>query len=145
MSHGNASLTPTGRLRLASCVVEDGWPLRWAAERFAVSVTTAQRWSARYLPPEQMAGAIIETTAEMLGRLNRRRLRVNPRVIRRKMSKWPLKRAHHRDLARPEAPPTETIVITGPSRPAPLDDKLEVWTRQSAFPSCDSNGRRLRP
>ena len=25
MSHGNASLTPPGRLRLASCVVEDGW------------------------------------------------------------------------------------------------------------------------
>jgi len=48
MSHGNASLTPTGRLRLASCVVNDGWPLRRAAERFGVSVTTAQRWSGRY-------------------------------------------------------------------------------------------------
>ena len=48
MSHGNASLTPTGRLRLARCVVEDGWPLRRAAERFGVSVTTAQRWSGRY-------------------------------------------------------------------------------------------------
>jgi hypothetical protein len=48
MSHGNASLTPTGRLRLASCVVDDGWPLRRAAERFGVSVTTAQRWSGRY-------------------------------------------------------------------------------------------------
>jgi hypothetical protein len=41
-------LTPTGRLRLASCVVDDGWPLRRAAERFGVSVTTAQRWSGRY-------------------------------------------------------------------------------------------------
>jgi len=48
MSHGNASLTPTGRLRLASCVVDDGWPLRRAAERFGVSVTTAQRWAGRY-------------------------------------------------------------------------------------------------
>lgn len=48
MSHGNASLTPTGRLRLARCVVDDGWPLRRAAERFGVSVTTAQRWSGRY-------------------------------------------------------------------------------------------------
>ena len=48
MSHGNASLTPTGRLRLARCLVEDGWPLRRAAERFGVSVTTAQRWSGRY-------------------------------------------------------------------------------------------------
>ena len=66
-----------------------------------------------------MAAAIIETTVEMLQRLNQRRLRVNPRVIKAKMSKWPLKRAHHRDPARPEALPTDTIVITGPSRPAP--------------------------
>jgi hypothetical protein len=66
-----------------------------------------------------MSVIIIETTAEMLRRLNRRRLRVNPRVIKAKMSKWPLKRAHHRDPAHPEAPPTDTIVITGPSQPAP--------------------------
>jgi hypothetical protein len=66
-----------------------------------------------------LAAAIIETTVEMLQRLNQRRLRVNPRVIKAKMSKWPLKRAHHRDPARPEALPTDTIVITGPSRPAP--------------------------
>ena len=48
MSHGNAPLTPHGRLRLARCVVDDGWPLRRAADRFGVSVTTAQRWSRRY-------------------------------------------------------------------------------------------------
>lgn len=48
MSHRNALLTPTGRLRLARCVVDDGWPLRRAAERFNVSVTTARRWAERY-------------------------------------------------------------------------------------------------
>src|SRR5690625_1818066 len=48
MSHANAPLTPTGRLRLARCIVEDGWPLRRAAERFGVSVTTARRWAERY-------------------------------------------------------------------------------------------------
>lgn len=48
MSHRNAPLTPTGRLRLARCVVDDGWPLRRAAERFQVAVTTAQRWAGRY-------------------------------------------------------------------------------------------------
>ena len=48
MSHANAPLTPTGRLRLARCVVDDGWPLRRAAERFNVSVTTAKRWAGRY-------------------------------------------------------------------------------------------------
>ncbi|TQL95924.1 transposase IS481 family protein [Actinoallomurus bryophytorum] len=48
MPHRNAPLSETGRLRLARCVVEDGWPLRRAAERFQVSVTTAQRWASRY-------------------------------------------------------------------------------------------------
>ncbi|MFE6685227.1 helix-turn-helix domain-containing protein, partial [Streptomyces sp. NPDC057743] len=48
MSHRNAPLTPTGRLRLAHCVVEEGWPLRRAAERFQVSHTTAARWAHRY-------------------------------------------------------------------------------------------------
>ena len=48
MSHRNAPLSETGRLRLARCVVEDGWSLRRAAERFQVAVTTAQRWASRY-------------------------------------------------------------------------------------------------
>ncbi|PNE39639.1 MULTISPECIES: IS481 family transposase [Streptomyces] len=48
MSHRNAPLTETGRLRLARCVVEDGWALRRAAERFQVSPTIAQRWADRY-------------------------------------------------------------------------------------------------
>jgi transposase InsO family protein len=46
--HRNAPLTETGRLRLARCVVDDGWPVRRAAERFQVSHTTAARWAARY-------------------------------------------------------------------------------------------------
>jgi transposase InsO family protein len=48
MSRRNAPLTETGRLRLARCVVEDGWPVRRAAERFQVSHTTAARRAARY-------------------------------------------------------------------------------------------------
>jgi transposase InsO family protein len=57
MPHRNAPLTETGRLRLARCVVEDGWPVRRAAERFQVSHTTAVRWAARYreLGPAGMA------------------------------------------------------------------------------------------
>ncbi|OBI02835.1 IS481 family transposase, partial [Mycobacterium scrofulaceum] len=57
MSHRNAPLSETGRLRLARCVVEDRWPLRRAAERFQVSVTTAARWASRYreLGPAGMA------------------------------------------------------------------------------------------
>ncbi|GGL14563.1 IS481 family transposase [Sphaerisporangium melleum] len=48
MPHRNAPLTETGRLRLARCIVEDGWSIRRAAERFQVSHTTAARWARRY-------------------------------------------------------------------------------------------------
>jgi transposase InsO family protein len=48
VSHRNSPLSELGRLRLARCVVEEGWPLRRAAERFQVAVTTAARWAARY-------------------------------------------------------------------------------------------------
>ncbi|WP_123029679.1 IS481 family transposase, partial [Mycolicibacterium stellerae] len=48
MVHRNAPLSETGRLRLARCVVEQGWSLRRAAERFQVAVTTAARWAGRY-------------------------------------------------------------------------------------------------
>ena len=48
MPHRNAPLSETGRLRLARCVVEDGWPLRRAADRFQVSPNTAKRWADRY-------------------------------------------------------------------------------------------------
>ncbi|GAA1086827.1 hypothetical protein GCM10009642_27310 [Nocardiopsis metallicus] len=48
ITHANARLTPAGRLALARCVVEDGWPLRRAAERFQTSVSTTKRWADRY-------------------------------------------------------------------------------------------------
>jgi transposase InsO family protein len=48
VSHANALLTPRGRLLLARCVVEQGWSLQRAAERFQVSPTTAARWAGRY-------------------------------------------------------------------------------------------------
>jgi NAD(P)-dependent dehydrogenase (short-subunit alcohol dehydrogenase family) len=48
VSHRNAPLSELGRLRLARCVVDDGWPLRRAAERFQLSPTTAARWAGRY-------------------------------------------------------------------------------------------------
>ncbi|GAA2037646.1 hypothetical protein GCM10009839_43700 [Catenulispora yoronensis] len=48
MVHRNAPLSETGRERLARAIVEDGWPLRRAAERFQVSATTAKRWADRY-------------------------------------------------------------------------------------------------
>ena len=48
MSHANAALTPRARVRLARLIVEDGWPVARAAERFDVSWATAARWARRY-------------------------------------------------------------------------------------------------
>lgn len=48
MTHRNAFLTPRGRLALAQCVVDDGWPLSRAAERFNCSPATAKKWADRY-------------------------------------------------------------------------------------------------
>jgi hypothetical protein len=41
-------LSELGRLRLARVIVEQGWPVARAAERFQLSRTTAQRWAQRY-------------------------------------------------------------------------------------------------
>jgi transposase InsO family protein len=48
MTHANAPLTPTGRLRLARAVVDRGWPLARAADRFQCSPATAKKWADRY-------------------------------------------------------------------------------------------------
>ncbi|GCD88591.1 IS481 family transposase [Nocardioides sp. LS1] len=47
-THANAALTPRARLRLARLVVEQGWPIPRAAERYDVSWKTAKKWADRY-------------------------------------------------------------------------------------------------
>lgn len=56
MAHANAALTPIARLRLGKLIVEDGWPVARAAERFQVSWPTAKRWAERYLESGCEAG-----------------------------------------------------------------------------------------
>ena len=48
MAHANAALTPRARLRLARLIVDHGWPIARAAERYDVSWRTAERWARRY-------------------------------------------------------------------------------------------------
>src|SRR3982751_4992494 len=48
MPHRNAPLTELGRLRLVRLIVDEGWSLRRAAERFQVSDATAGRRAGRY-------------------------------------------------------------------------------------------------
>ena len=47
VSHANAALTPRARLKLARLIVDDGWPVARAAERYDVSWPTAKRWADR--------------------------------------------------------------------------------------------------
>ena len=46
--HVNAALTPKARLRIGQLIVDQGWPVARAAERFQVSWPTAKRWADRY-------------------------------------------------------------------------------------------------
>ncbi|MCW2693337.1 MAG: transposase [Mycobacterium sp.] len=80
MVHANAVLSPRGRLLLAQCVVDDGWPLRRAAERFQVSATTAARWAQRY----RQCGAAGMTDRPSRPRRSPRRLpsRLERRIIK---------------------------------------------------------------
>jgi hypothetical protein len=48
-----------------------------------------------------------------------RRQRANPRVVKRKMSNFGVKRAAHRSWPQPTKPVIEAIVIVDASKPAP--------------------------
>ena len=48
VTHANADLTPKARGKLARLVLEEGWTLRRAAERFQCSPATAKKWTDRY-------------------------------------------------------------------------------------------------
>ncbi len=47
-THANAALTPRARLKLAKLIVDQGWRIPRAAERFDVSWKTAKKWADRY-------------------------------------------------------------------------------------------------
>ncbi|WP_051227009.1 IS481 family transposase, partial [Mycolicibacterium iranicum] len=78
-SHRNAPLSETGRLRLARCVVDDGWSLRRAAERFQVSVSTASRWAGRYR--EQGESGMADRSSRPHHSPNRTPTRTERRII----------------------------------------------------------------
>jgi len=47
-THANAALTPRARLKMARLIVDQGWKVPRAAERFNVSWKTANKWAERY-------------------------------------------------------------------------------------------------
>ncbi len=98
MTHANAPLTPEGRRRLAHLVVEEGWPVRRAAEHFQVSPATVSRWVGRYRAGQPMEDRS-SRPHHSPGRLARRTER---RIISLRLNRrWgPHRIAHHLGLAR---------------------------------------------
>ena len=84
MPHRNAPLTETGRLRLARCVVDQGWPVRRAAERFQVSPTTTARWAGRYRA--QGAAGMADRSSRPRTSPNRTPRRTERRIVRLRVS-----------------------------------------------------------
>jgi transposase len=76
-THANAALTPRARLRLGSLVVDQGWPIARAAERFDVSWKTAEKWATRYR--EEGPGGMTDRS----GRPHRQPRRTPPKIVRR--------------------------------------------------------------
>jgi hypothetical protein len=63
-------------------------------------------------PPRRLATATRQVVVEALRHLlPPRRLRAVPRVVRRKMSNFPLKRDFHRHWPQPTGPPEQAVVI----------------------------------
>jgi len=58
---------------------------------------------------------LVRGLREVLQHLLTRRLRANPRVVKRKMSNYGAKRAHHRNWPQPTKPPD--VTITTPQMP----------------------------
>lgn len=98
MIHANAPFTPKGRLRLASLIVDDGWTVKSAAERFQCSPATASKWARRYragLPMTDRSSRPASSPTRCSRRLERRIIGL--RVTR----KWgPHRIAYHLGLAR---------------------------------------------
>jgi transposase InsO family protein len=47
--HPNAPLTPEGRRRMVSCVLDAGWSIEATADRFQVDAKTVRKWRDRYV------------------------------------------------------------------------------------------------
>jgi hypothetical protein len=73
------------------------------------------------IPPEPQARALARVTREITERLlPTRRLRAFPRVVKRKMSNFGVKRARDRAWPQPTLLPAQAVVIVGSSKPAPI-------------------------
>ena len=76
--HPNAVLTPVGRRRMVTCVLDRGWTIEATAERFQVDAKTVRKWRDRF---------VAEGEAGLVDRSSRPRRSPNrtPRRLRRRV------------------------------------------------------------
>lgn len=98
MSHANAPLTPIGRKRLAALIVDEGWTIRRAAERFQVSPATASKWASRY----REGVALCDRSSRPLRSPNRLAMRRERRIVSLRFTrKWgPHRLSYHLGIPR---------------------------------------------
>ncbi|VEG25773.1 Transposase and inactivated derivatives [Actinomyces howellii] len=128
MAGANAPLTPGGRRRLACLVVEQGWSLRRAAERFQVWPATVSRWVVRCRAGQSMEDRSSRPHRSP-GRLARRTERriIALRVTRR----WgPHRIAFHLRLARSTV--GRVLTRCGVPRLAEVDQATGLVVRRPA-------------
>jgi len=78
----------------------------------ACAPPAAQPAHSRDFPPRTLAAAHEQAIGEILEQpILKRRARRNPRVIKRKMSNWPVKRPEHRHWPQPTKPAADAIDI----------------------------------
>ena len=85
--HPNAPLTPEGRRRMVSCVIDEGWTVTATAERFQVDAKTVRKWRDRFLA-EGVSG-LVDRSSVPLRSPNRTPKRIRRRVlVLRRKRRW---------------------------------------------------------
>ena len=85
--HPNASLTPQGRRRMVSLVLDDGWTIEATAERFQVDAKTVRKWRDRFVA-EGEAG-LFDRSVAAASSPNRTACRRRRRVLQlRRQRRW---------------------------------------------------------
>ena len=92
--HPNAPLTPEGRRRMVVCVLDHGWTIEAAAERFQVDAKTVRKWRDRFL--EEGASGLLDRSSRPKRSPNRTPRSVRRAIVHlRKKRRWGADRIAH--------------------------------------------------
>jgi transposase-like protein len=85
--HPTAPLTPEGRRRMVTCVIESGWTIEATAERFEVDAKTVTRWRDRFVGEGD--SGLLDRSSRPRRSPNRTPRHVRRQVVRlRKRRRW---------------------------------------------------------